>query len=104
MTAPRKKFAAALLGFCAAGCLPPLAALGQSGEGYSAYRQSLIDAGWKPNLSYGLKTARGKALYQFPEIVCGPTLCNAKWRDPQGHEQVIRLIRGLDGADHRVAP
>ena len=103
MTAPRKTFAAAFSGICDVGFFLPLAALGQVGEGYSAYRQSLIAAGWKPNVGYGLKTARGKPLYKFPEIVCGPTLCNAKWRDPKGHETVIRLIRGLDGADHRVA-
>lgn len=104
MTAPRIKLVAALFGFFAAGCVTPLNAWGQASQGYSDYRQSLMAGGWKPNVGYGLKTARGKALYKFPEVVCGPTLCNAKWRDPQGHEKLITLIRGLDGADHRVAP
>jgi len=104
MTALRQKLIAAVVGFCTAGCLLPLAASGQASQGYSDYRQTLMAGGWKPNVGYGLKTARGKALYKFPEVVCGPTLCNAKWRDPQGHEKLITLIRGVDGADHRVAP
>lgn len=103
MTA-RMNRVAAILGLCSAGCFLPLAALGQGAQTYSEYRQSLMASGWKPNVGYGLKTARGKPLYKFPEVVCGPTLCNAKWRDPQGHEKVITLIRGLEGADHRVAP
>ncbi len=104
MTAPRRKLIAAIFGFCGMGCFPPAAAWGQASQAYSDYRQSLIASGWRPNLGYGLKTAGGKALYKFPEVVCVPTLCNAKWRDPQGHEKLITLIRGLNGADHRVAP
>jgi hypothetical protein len=104
MIAPRRTLIAAIVGFCGIGCFLPPAASGQASQGYSDYRQSLIASGWKPNVGYGLKTARGKALYNFPEVVCGPTLCNAKWRDPQGHDKLITLIRGLDGADHRVAP
>ncbi|MGD9545268.1 MAG: hypothetical protein AB7F41_16075 [Methylocystis sp.] len=103
MTGTRMKLAAALA-LCGAGCFLPVAASGQGAEGYSAYRQSLMAEGWKPNVAYGLKTAKGSPLYKFPEVVCGPTLCNAKWRDPQGREKLIRLIRGLNGADHRVAP
>lgn len=103
MTASRRKLIAAIFGFSGMGCLLASVALGQASQGYSDYRQSLIAGGWKPNVGYGLKTAGGKALYKFPEVVCGPTLCNAKWRDPQGHEKLITLIRGLDGADHRVA-
>jgi|GEM_PF-3452665 len=104
MSAPRMNKTAAILGFCSACGFLPLAAWAQASQGYSDYRQSLIASGWRPNVGYGLKTARGKPLYKFPEVVCGPTLCNAKWRDPQGHEKVITLIRGLEGADHRVAP
>ncbi|MBM3562830.1 MAG: hypothetical protein FJX48_06690 [Alphaproteobacteria bacterium] len=104
MTAPGSKLIAAIVGICGMGCLLPLVALGQSSQGYSEYRQSLIASGWKPNAGYGLKTAGGKSLYKFPEVVCGPTLCNAKWRDPQGREKLITLIRGQGGADHRVAP
>ena len=104
MTGTRIKLAAATLAFCGAGCFLPVAASGQGSEGYSAYRQSLMAGGWKPNVGYGLKTAKGSPLYKFPEVVCGPALCNAKWRDPQGREKIITLIRGRDGADHQVAP
>jgi hypothetical protein len=104
MTAPSSRLIAAIFGLCGAACFLPPAASGQASQAYSDYRQSLIASGWRPNVGYGLKTARGKALYKFPEVVCGPTLCNAKWRDPQGHEKLITLIRGLNGADHQVAP
>ncbi len=104
MTAPRSKLTAAIFGFCAAACFLPPAASAQASHAYSDYRQSLIAGGWKPNVGYGLKTAGGKSLYKFPEVVCGPTLCNAKWRDPQGREKLITLIRGQNGADHQVAP
>lgn len=104
MTAPRSTLTAAIFGFCGAACFLPPAASGQASQAYSDYRQSLIAGGWRPNVGYGLKTAGGKALYKFPEVVCGPTLCNAKWRDPQGREKLITLIRGQNGADHQVAP
>lgn len=104
MTAPRSNLIAAVFGLCGAACFLASAALGQGSQSYSEYRQSLIAGGWKPNVGYGLKTAGGKALYKFPEVVCGPALCNAKWRDPQGREKLITLIRGINGADHRVAP
>lgn len=104
MTAPSSKLTAAIFGFCGAACFLPTAASGQASQAYSDYRQSLIAGGWRPNVGYGLKTAGGKALYKFPEVVCGPTLCNAKWSDPQGRVKLITLIRGLNGADHQVAP
>ncbi|WP_084679344.1 hypothetical protein [Methylocystis sp. ATCC 49242] len=75
-----------------------------SGEGYRAVRQSLLAKGWTPVSSYGLKTASGKSLYRYPEVVCGPTLCNAKWRDGGGEERLISLVRGQGDEDHRVAP
>lgn len=71
---------------------------------YADYRQSLLSDGWKPVTSYGLRTATGKVLYKYPEVVCGPEICNAKWRDRQGEVKLITLQRGRDGADHRVAP
>lgn len=104
MIASRTKRFAAIIGFCSACSLFSSGALGQAGEAYSAYREALIAQGWRPVTSYGLKTGSGKALYKFPEIICGPALCNAKWRDRQGREQLIRLTRGVNGADHRVAP
>jgi hypothetical protein len=75
-----------------------------SGEAYHELRQSLMAKGWKPNTGYGLKTASGKLLYRYPEVVCGPTLCNAKWRDREGSERLISLLRGDGKEDYRVAP
>lgn len=104
MIAPRINRFAAILGFCGACWILSGGALGQAAQGYSDFRQSLVADGWKPDVRHGLKTASGKPLYRFPEVVCGPALCSAKWRDRQGHEKLITLMRGLDGADHRVAP
>ncbi|MEF3365131.1 hypothetical protein V3H18_01140 [Methylocystis sp. 9N] len=104
MVAPHMTRFAAILSVCSACALFSSAALGQADQGYSAYRQALLAQGWKPVTSYGLKTATGKTLYKYPEVICGPALCNAKWRDSQGREQLVRLIRGVEGADHRVAP
>jgi len=79
------------------------AAQQSGGAGYKEYRAELIAKGWKPNVGYGLKTAKGQSLYKYPEVVCGPQLCFAKWRDKGGEEQTISLLRGQDGADHQVA-
>ncbi len=76
----------------------------EAGQPYGALRQSLLAEGWKPDAGYGQKLRSGKPLYRYPEVVCGPQLCNAKWRDKNGEEQVIRLTRGYDSEDHRVAP
>jgi hypothetical protein len=92
-----------LVSCCGLGLLFSGAASAQAG-GYSEYRASLLAKGWKPNVNHGLKTASGKALYRFPEVLCGPQLCSAKWRDPQGNEQQVMLLRGYDGQDHRLAP
>ncbi len=97
-------FASCLLGYA----LAPQLSLGQEtalagGPGYKEYRDELIAKGWKPNTGYGLKTAKGQALYKYPEVVCGPQLCFAKWRDRSGEEQTVSLRRGQDGADHSVA-
>jgi len=75
-----------------------------SGDGYSELRKSLLARGWKPDTGYGLKIANGKPLYRFPEVVCGPALCNAKWRDGGGAEKLITLLRGDGKEDYRVAP
>jgi hypothetical protein len=73
-----------------------------AGAPYEELRVSLLAKGWKPDTSYGPKMANGKALYHQPEILCGPEICRAKWRDPQGHEQQILLNRGVN-KDHTVA-
>jgi hypothetical protein len=113
MFAPRPGSAASPRRLGSVGCfLALLAILGTaqaqepyaSGEPYRELRQSLLAKGWKPDTSYGLKIAGGKPLYRFPEIVCGPTLCNAKWRDRAGAQQLISLLRGDGKEDYRVAP
>jgi hypothetical protein len=104
MTAPRH---AVFIIACV--LIAPIAASGgafaqSASQEYAQYRQSLLSEGWKPVTSYGLRTATGKVLYKYPEVVCGPELCNAKWRDRHGQEKLVTLQRGYDGADHRVAP
>jgi hypothetical protein len=71
---------------------------------YRAYREELIAQGWKPDVKYGLKTADGKALYRFPEVVCGPQRCSGKWRDKQGAEKLIPILRGDGKEEYRLAP
>jgi len=71
---------------------------------YRAYREELIAQGWKPDVKYGLKTANGKALYRFPEVVCGPQLCSGKWRDKTGAEKLIPILRGDGKEEYRLAP
>jgi hypothetical protein len=72
-------------------------------EGYRDLRSALLQEGWKPDAGYGLKV-NGKPLYRFPEVLCGPKLCNAKWRDGKGKEALITLLRGDGNDDYRVAP
>lgn len=73
-------------------------------DAYRDKRAALIAQGWKPDVGYGLKTASGKPLYRFPEMVCGPALCSAKWRDRAGAVQTISVLRGETEADYRLAP
>lgn len=103
MIAPRRRLAAFAYGVLAIGVGADAALAQFFSQGYGDYRQSLLANGWKPVTSYGLRTATGKILYKYPEVVCGPQLCNAKWRDGHGQVNLITLQRGLDGADHRVA-
>ena len=101
LSAAAKKFAAFLALACCLG-LAPQAASAQ-GQTYSELRAQLLQEGWRPDVSWGLKIAGGKPLYRFPEIVCGPEICLAKWHDPKGKEQGIHLIRGHGEEEHRVA-
>ena len=39
-----------------------------------------MQQGWKPDATSGLKIANGAPLYRFPEVLCGPEMCRAKWR------------------------
>lgn len=81
------------------------AALAQSaGQGYRDLRPSLLSQGWKPDASYGLKLPNGKPMHRFPEVLCGPARCNAKWRDQSGEVHLIWLTRGGLSDEYRVAP
>lgn len=71
---------------------------------YRVYRGQLMAQGWRPDASFGQKLSSGKPLYRFPEVVCGPQLCSAKWRDNAGAETFIRLRRGYGTDEYRVAP
>ena len=75
-----------------------------AGRSYRELRGELLQQGWKPNTAYGLKIASGAPLYRFPEIVCGPKLCRAKWRDRAGHDRAIMIIRAYNNEEYRVAP
>ncbi len=96
----RSKFYIALFG----GLLPIALAqhVSAQAQNYRQLRESLQQDGWKPVTSYGLKTASGKPLYQFPEVVCGPQLCLAKWRDQHGGEKSISVLRGKTADDYQV--
>jgi hypothetical protein len=73
-------------------------------EFYRDLRGVLLEEGWKPDVRHGLRDARGRPLYRFPEVLCGPQICNAKWRDGKGKETLITLLRGDGKEDYRVAP
>jgi hypothetical protein len=68
-----------------------------------ALRSALIQQGWKPNVDYGLKRGNGAPLYRFPEVLCGPQLCRAKWRDRAGAEQAIMIQRAFNDEPYRIA-
>jgi hypothetical protein len=89
------------LALAAAFAAPALAQV-TAGAPYEPLRAALIAKGWKPDTSYGTRMANGKPLYHQPEVMCGPQLCRAKWRDAQGQAQAIMLDRGVN-KDHTVA-
>jgi hypothetical protein len=109
MTAPRCGWFTLLAYICWFFCVVPGVSFAQYAETsnsqiYRDYRSALIGEGWKPVVSYGQKLSSGKPLYRFPEVVCGPQLCNAKWHDRNGKEVLIKLLRGYNGAEYRLAP
>ncbi|WP_294532082.1 hypothetical protein [uncultured Rhodoblastus sp.] len=74
-----------------------------AGQSYRELRESLLAQGWKPDVNYGLKMINsGKPLYRFPEVLCGPQLCKAKWRDSKGAEHAIMIQRGYNDEEYRV--
>ncbi len=106
MKTRRLDFAAVLCGLALA--LIPRAGAAQditAGQGYRELRGVLIQHGWKPNAAYGLKRVNsGAPLYRYPEVICGPKLCRAKWRDHAGHERAIMILRAFGDQEYRVAP
>jgi hypothetical protein len=76
-----------------------------TGQAYRPLREALLQQGWKPNNDYGLKRFdSGGPLYRFPEVLCGPQICRAKWRDRSGKERAIMLVRPSATEDFTVAP
>jgi hypothetical protein len=71
---------------------------------YSAFRRSLMAEGWSPDASFGLKIQAGKPLYRFPEVLCGPKICHARWLARGGKERIVTLLRGGLADEYRVAP
>jgi hypothetical protein len=68
---------------------------------YSELRQTMMAQGWKPDAQHGLKLSSGKPLYKFPEVLCGPEICSAKWVRA-GDQKTIMLLRGYGSEEHRV--
>lgn len=94
------------LGLGTAYCLPSHAQSADA-SGFEIYRDlrtELIGQGWKPDSSNGLKDNRGRAIYRFPEVLCGPKICNAKWRDNKGKVESFTLLRGEGSEEYRVMP
>jgi hypothetical protein len=103
MKTNRRNGAAWLCGLGLALAAFPGAAQPGSGQSYRELRESLLAQGWKPDVNYGLKMINsGKPLYRFPEIVCGPQLCRAKWRDSKGTDHAIMIQRGYNDEEYRV--
>lgn len=69
---------------------------------YREYRDKLITQGWRPDANFGLKLASGRPLYRFPEVLCGPKICHARWLR-SGAERVVTLIRGDLDEEYRVS-
>jgi hypothetical protein len=69
---------------------------------YREYRNQLITQGWRPDANFGLKLASGRPLYRFPEVLCGPKICHARWLR-SGAERVVTLIRGDLDEEYRVS-
>jgi hypothetical protein len=101
----RKRLALILGAVVAAVWGPAVAQTVAPGQIYDgALRATLMQQGWKPDASYGLKRGDGAPLYRFPEVLCGPQLCRAKWRDRSGAEQAIMIQRAYNDEPYRVAP
>jgi hypothetical protein len=100
----RKKLASALGGvWLLTGAVP--AGAQSPGQVYdSAFRANLMQQGWKPDAAYGLKIANGAPLYRFPEVLCGPEICRAKWRDRAGNAQSIMIRRAFNDQPYLIAP
>ncbi len=108
MTAPRFRFIASILCF---GCFCLVSRSsgaqdfpGSTPQTYRDLRSALLADGWKPDVHYGLKTSSGKPLYRFPEVLCGPKLCRARWVARAGQEKLVTLLRGDGTEEYRVAP
>jgi hypothetical protein len=109
MTAPKRGRCAPAICFCSFFCAISSSSEAQDFTGskletYRNLRGALLREGWKPDVRYGLRNNVGKPLYRFPEVLCGPKLCNAKWRNGRGEESLITLLRGDGKEEYRVAP
>jgi len=96
--------AATLVAFLLVG---PAAARAQEADAsflpiYREYRDQLIAQGWRPDANFGLKLASGRPLYRFPEVLCGPKICHARWLR-SGADRVVTLIRGELDEEYRVS-
>lgn len=100
MTLPRF---ALLLSFALAVCVSLPAGAQEASQTYRELREALLAEGWKPDVHYGLKDNAGRALYRFPEVLCGPQICNARWV-AKGQEKLVKILRGYGAEEYRVLP
>jgi hypothetical protein len=70
---------------------------------YDSFRVALLKNGWLPDDSYGIKNDDVSAMYKFPEVICGNSLCTAQWIAKNRRKLNIVLWRD-DAGDYRVAP
>lgn len=77
----------------------PLSAL----QNYRDFRTALIKSGWKPVPNSAFKQADGTWTYEFPELVCGNSMCTAAWTAKNGKEFAL-TVWWDDAGEWRVAP
>lgn len=102
MSPPRRGLTVCLI--CSSVFVSGISLAQESAQTYPELRKSLLATGWKPDVGYGLKIAGGKPMHRFPEVLCGPARCNAKWRNRDGTEKLFWMVRGGGKEDYRVTP
>ncbi len=72
-------------------------------QDYRQFRESLTKAGWKPVENNAFRREDGSWTYEFPELVCGNSMCTATWAAKNGKEFSL-TVWWDDAGEWRVAP